>query len=140
MALGKARAKQYSLLKAFEKGGIGAEGCMLGDKVCYACVRVSIYEAMLACKGDVRTTSWGCKLHGPGCDHGDTWIKYASFGSVSHMFDHSPVGNLPHYTSGGSVHIVVEYVSLYISVFEYFSHTCEYAVTSAYSIVRSISA
>jgi probable 2-oxoglutarate dehydrogenase E1 component DHKTD1 len=34
VALGKARAKQYSLLKALEKGGAGAEGCMLGDKVC----------------------------------------------------------------------------------------------------------
>lgn len=33
VALGKARAKQYSLLKALEKGGAGAEGCMLGDKV-----------------------------------------------------------------------------------------------------------
>lgn len=32
VALGKARAKQYSLLKALEKG-VGAEGCMLGDKV-----------------------------------------------------------------------------------------------------------
>lgn len=35
VALGKARAKQYSLLKALEKGGAGAEGCMLGDKVRY---------------------------------------------------------------------------------------------------------
>jgi hypothetical protein len=35
VALGKARAKQYSLLKALEKGGARAEGCMLGDKVRY---------------------------------------------------------------------------------------------------------
>lgn len=30
------------------------------------------------------------------------------------------LGNLPHYTSGGSVHIVVEYVPLCISLFPVF--------------------
>lgn len=33
VALGKARAKQYSLLRSLENAGQGAEGCMLGDKV-----------------------------------------------------------------------------------------------------------
>ena len=35
-------------------------------------------------------------------------------------FDSFFVGNLPHYTSGGSVHIVVEYVSLLQLPFHHF--------------------
>ena len=34
VALGKAREKQRSLLKALEKSGESAEGSALGDKVC----------------------------------------------------------------------------------------------------------
>ncbi|KAF8137705.1 thiamine diphosphate-binding protein [Boletus edulis] len=73
VALGKARAKQYSLLKALEKGGAGAEGCMLGDKV--MCVQL----------------------------HGD-----ASFTGQGVIMETLGLSNLPHYTSGGSVHIVVD--------------------------------
>ncbi|KAG8217006.1 thiamine diphosphate-binding protein [Butyriboletus roseoflavus] len=73
VALGKARAKQYSLLKALEKGGAGAEGCMLGDKV--MCVQL----------------------------HGD-----ASFTGQGVIMETLGLSHLPHYTSGGSVHIVVD--------------------------------
>ncbi|KAF9232585.1 dehydrogenase E1 and transketolase domain-containing protein 1 [Melanogaster broomeanus] len=72
VALGKARAKQYTLLKALEKGADGAEGCMLGDKV--MCVQL----------------------------HGD-----ASFTGQGVVMETLGLSNLPHYTSGGSVHIVV---------------------------------
>ncbi|KAI5981244.1 dehydrogenase E1 and transketolase domain-containing protein 1 [Pisolithus albus] len=72
VALGKARAKQYTLLKALEKGGEGVEGCMLGDKV--ICVQI----------------------------HGD-----ASFTGQGIVMETLGLSNLPHYTSGGSVHIVV---------------------------------
>ncbi|KAI6039566.1 thiamine diphosphate-binding protein [Pisolithus marmoratus] len=72
VALGKARAKQYTLLQALEKGGKGAEGCMLGDKV--MCVQL----------------------------HGD-----ASFTGQGVVMETLGLSNLPHYTSGGSVHIVV---------------------------------
>ncbi|KAL4072369.1 thiamine diphosphate-binding protein [Scleroderma yunnanense] len=72
VALGKARAKQYSLLKALQKGGEGMEGCMLGDKV--MCVQL----------------------------HGD-----ASFTGQGVVMESLGFSNLPHYTSGGSVHIVV---------------------------------
>ncbi|KIJ59952.1 hypothetical protein HYDPIDRAFT_117851 [Hydnomerulius pinastri MD-312] len=72
VALGKARAKQYSLLKALEDGGESAEGCMLGDKV--MCVQL----------------------------HGD-----ASFTGQGVIMETLGLSNLPHYTSGGSVHIVV---------------------------------
>lgn len=72
VALGKARAKQYTLLKALEKGGKGAEGCMLGDKV--MCIQL----------------------------HGD-----ASFTGQGIVMETLGLSNLPHYTSGGSVHIVV---------------------------------
>ncbi|KAH7887154.1 dehydrogenase E1 and transketolase domain-containing protein 1 [Phlebopus sp. FC_14] len=74
VALGKARAKQYSLLKALEKGGAGVEGCMLGDKV--MCVQL----------------------------HGD-----ASFTGQGVVMETLGLSNLPHYTSGGSVHIVVNF-------------------------------
>ncbi|KIK77031.1 hypothetical protein PAXRUDRAFT_835129 [Paxillus rubicundulus Ve08.2h10] len=72
VALGKARAKQYSLLKALEKGGDGVEGCMLGDKV--MCIQL----------------------------HGD-----ASFTGQGVVMETLGLSNLPHYTSGGSVHVVV---------------------------------
>lgn len=72
VALGKARAKQYSLLRALEKGGENMEGCMLGDKV--MCVQL----------------------------HGD-----ASFTGQGVVMESLGFSNLPHYTSGGSVHIVV---------------------------------
>lgn len=39
--------------------------------------------------------------------------------------DRLSVGNLPHYTSGGSVHIVVEYAPLRIAFVDFFSHPYE---------------
>ncbi|CAE6425949.1 unnamed protein product [Rhizoctonia solani] len=66
VAMGKARAKQYSLIK--ESGN----DCMLGDKV--MCVQLH---------GDAAFTGQGVIMEGLG------------------------LSNLPHYTSGGSVHLVV---------------------------------
>ncbi|CUA77588.1 dehydrogenase E1 and transketolase domain containing 1 [Rhizoctonia solani] len=66
VAMGKARAKQYSLIK--ESGN----DCMLGDKV--MCVQLH---------GDAAFTGQGVLMEGLG------------------------LSNLPHYTSGGSVHLVV---------------------------------
>jgi probable 2-oxoglutarate dehydrogenase E1 component DHKTD1 len=66
VAMGKARAKQYSLLKT------SPENCTLGDKV--MCVQL----------------------------HGD-----ASFTGQGVIMESLGLSNLPHYTSGGSVHIVV---------------------------------
>ncbi|KIJ14628.1 hypothetical protein PAXINDRAFT_12464 [Paxillus involutus ATCC 200175] len=63
VALGKARAKQYSLLKALEKGGDGV-----------MCIQL----------------------------HGD-----ASFTGQGVVMETLGLSNLPHYTSGGSVHMVV---------------------------------
>ncbi|QRW18860.1 pyruvate dehydrogenase E1 component alpha subunit [Rhizoctonia solani] len=66
VAMGQARAKQYSLIK--ESGN----DCMLGDKV--ICVQLH---------GDAAFTGQGVIMEGLG------------------------LSNLPHYTSGGSVHLVV---------------------------------
>ncbi|KAJ7134754.1 dehydrogenase E1 and transketolase domain-containing protein 1 [Mycena epipterygia] len=67
VALGKTRAKQYSLLKT------SPEDCNLGDKV--MCVQL----------------------------HGD-----ASFAGQGIVMESLGLSNLPHFTSGGSVHIVVD--------------------------------
>ncbi|KAJ7644236.1 Transketolase, pyrimidine binding domain-containing protein [Roridomyces roridus] len=67
IALGKTRAKQYSLLKT------SPEDCNLGDKV--MCVQL----------------------------HGD-----ASFSGQGIVMESLGLSNLPHFTSGGSVHIVVD--------------------------------
>ncbi|KAJ7784423.1 thiamine diphosphate-binding protein [Mycena metata] len=67
VALGKTRAKQYSLLKT------SPEDCDLGDKA--MCVQL----------------------------HGD-----ASFAGQGVVMESLGLSNLPHYTSGGSVHIVVD--------------------------------
>ncbi|KAJ6475095.1 thiamine diphosphate-binding protein [Mycena vitilis] len=67
VALGKTRAKQYSLLKTL------AEDCNLGDRV--MCVQL----------------------------HGD-----ASFAGQGVVMESLGLSNLPHFTSGGSVHIVVD--------------------------------
>ncbi|KAI5886780.1 2-oxoglutarate dehydrogenase, E1 component [Schizophyllum commune H4-8] len=66
VALGKARAKQYSLLKS------SPADCALGDRV--LCVQVH---------GDASFTGQGVVMEGIG------------------------LSNLPHYTTGGSVHLVV---------------------------------
>ncbi|KAJ7695948.1 dehydrogenase E1 and transketolase domain-containing protein 1 [Mycena rosella] len=67
VALGKTRAKQYSLLKT------SPEDCDLGDKV--MCIQL----------------------------HGD-----ASFAGQGVVMEGLGLSNLPHFTSGGSVHIVVD--------------------------------
>ncbi|EKM75012.1 hypothetical protein AGABI1DRAFT_123391 [Agaricus bisporus var. burnettii JB137-S8] len=67
VALGKTRAKQFSLLKT------SPEDCQLGDKV--MCVQL----------------------------HGD-----ASFTGQGVVMESLGLSNLPHYTSGGSVHLVVD--------------------------------
>ncbi|SJL03317.1 related to Probable 2-oxoglutarate dehydrogenase E1 component DHKTD1 homolog, mitochondrial [Armillaria ostoyae] len=67
VALGKARAKQYSLLKT------SAEDCKLGDRV--MCVQL----------------------------HGD-----ASFTGQGVVMESLGLSNLPHFTSGGTVHLVVD--------------------------------
>ena len=67
IALGKARAKQYSLLKS------SPADCALGDRV--LCVQVH---------GDASFTGQGVVMEGIG------------------------LSNLPHYTTGGSVHLVVK--------------------------------
>ncbi|KZT24824.1 dehydrogenase E1 and transketolase domain-containing protein 1 [Neolentinus lepideus HHB14362 ss-1] len=69
VALGKTRAKQYSLLKT------SPGDCMLGDRV--MCVQL----------------------------HGD-----ASFTGQGVVMETLGLSNLPHFTSGGSVHIVVKWV------------------------------
>ncbi|KAG1729579.1 thiamine diphosphate-binding protein [Suillus lakei] len=71
VALGKARAKQYSLLKTLSDSE-NNQDCMLGDKV--MCVQL----------------------------HGD-----ASFTGQGVVMETLGLSGLPHFTSGGSVHIVV---------------------------------
>ena len=67
VALGKTRAKQYSLLKT------SPDNCKLGDRV--MCVQL----------------------------HGD-----ASFAGQGIIMEGLGLSNLPHYTTGGTVHIVVK--------------------------------
>jgi len=67
VALGKTRAKQYSLLKT------SPDDCGLGDRV--MCVQL----------------------------HGD-----ASFAGQGIVMEGLGLSNLPHYTTGGTVHIVVK--------------------------------
>lgn len=67
VALGKTRAKQYSLLKT------SPDDCKLGDRA--MCVQI----------------------------HGD-----ASFTGQGVVMESLGLSNLPHFTSGGSVHLVVE--------------------------------
>lgn len=72
VALGKARAKQGSLLRKLSRSG-SSDGCMLGDRV--LCVQL----------------------------HGD-----ASFTGQGVVMETLGLSNLPHYTTGGSVHVVVK--------------------------------
>jgi probable 2-oxoglutarate dehydrogenase E1 component DHKTD1 len=83
--LGKARAKQFSLLKT------SPEECKLGDKV--MCVQLH---------GDASFTGQGVVMESLGLSKCRRAIhNCASF--TCHL-----TGNLPHFTSGGSVHIVVK--------------------------------
>ncbi len=84
VALGKTRAKQYSLLKSYP------ESCMLGDKV--MCVQLH---------GDASFTGQGVVMEALGLS--------ALFDVFAFSFRSNKLpGNLPHFTSGGSVHIVVK--------------------------------
>jgi probable 2-oxoglutarate dehydrogenase E1 component DHKTD1 len=84
IALGKTRAKQYALLKT------SPSECKLGDRV--MCVQLH---------GDASFTGQGIVMETLGlsrCPPIDLGLFFKGFGT----------GNLPHFTSGGSVHIVVE--------------------------------
>jgi probable 2-oxoglutarate dehydrogenase E1 component DHKTD1 len=83
VALGKTRAKQYSLLKS------SPEDCTLGDKV--MCVQLH---------GDASFTGQGVVMETLG-------LSASPKGFFSFLSNKFP-GNLPHFTSGGSVHIVVK--------------------------------
>ncbi|EMD32179.1 hypothetical protein CERSUDRAFT_118815 [Gelatoporia subvermispora B] len=74
VALGKTRAKQFSLLKALVREGLDIDNCRPGDRV--LCVQLH---------GDASFTGQGIIMEGLG------------------------LSNLPHYTVGGSIHIVVNY-------------------------------
>jgi probable 2-oxoglutarate dehydrogenase E1 component DHKTD1 len=84
VALGKTRAKQYSLLNS------SPEGCMLGDRA--MCVQLH---------GDASFTGQGVVMETLGLSV-SAEVFYFSF--LLNVFP----GNLPHFTSGGSVHIVVK--------------------------------
>ena len=68
VALGKAREKQRSLLKALEKSGESAEGSALGDKVCvfklWGCPLLDLWL------GDVHSTSRRLEHYWPGSHNG----------------------------------------------------------------------
>jgi probable 2-oxoglutarate dehydrogenase E1 component DHKTD1 len=84
VAMGTTRAKQYSMLHA------SPSDCMLGDRV--MCVQLH---------GDAAFTGQGIVMESLGLSMID--ILY----SPGYPLD-SIAGNLPHYTSGGSVHLVVK--------------------------------
>jgi probable 2-oxoglutarate dehydrogenase E1 component DHKTD1 len=84
VALGKTRAKQYSLLES------SPESCMLGDKV--MCVQLH---------GDASFTGQGVVMETLGLSASPEVLIFLF------LLNKFP-GNLPHFTSGGSVHIVVK--------------------------------
>lgn len=88
VAMGKARAKQFSLLKT------SPEDCKLGDRV--MCVQLH---------GDGSFTGQGVVMETLG-------LSMAFRTSIPGNSTQADVliGNLPHFTSGGSVHIVVKFV------------------------------
>ncbi|KAG5644201.1 hypothetical protein DXG03_008864 [Asterophora parasitica] len=83
VALGKTRAKQYSLLKT------SPEDCELGDKV--MCVQLH---------GDASFTGQGVIMEGLGLSNSVCLFVCSQLTDVS--------GNLPHFTTGGTVHLVVD--------------------------------
>ena len=88
VALGKTRAKQFALLKT------SPEDCKLGDRV--MCVQLH---------GDASFTGQGVVMESLGLSE-YTNSKLGSTFKV--IIDLISLGNLPHFTSGGSVHLVVE--------------------------------
>ena len=95
VALGKTRAKQYALLKD------SPADCKLGDWV--MCVQLH---------GDASFTGQGVVMESLGLSEYNVFdLKFSQFDSGSDCRPHfiCPfLGNLPHFTSGGSVHLVVE--------------------------------
>ena len=91
VALGKTRAKQFALLKTLERAG--ETGCRPGDRV--MCVQLH---------GDASFTGQGIVMEGLGLSASKRYQvdcgMLTGWGRVS--------GNLPHYTVGGSVHLVVK--------------------------------
>jgi 2-oxoadipate dehydrogenase E1 component len=88
VALGLARAKQYTLLKSPDYAS--DPDCTLGDKV--MCVQLH---------GDASFTGQGIVMEALGLSEDQM--------SRNHLPLSILTGNLPHFTSGGSVHLVVKY-------------------------------
>jgi probable 2-oxoglutarate dehydrogenase E1 component DHKTD1 len=85
VALGKTRAKQFSLLNS------SPGDCMLGDKA--MCVQLH---------GDASFTGQGVIMETLGLSASPKMVGFSPLTMLT--------GNLPHFTSGGSVHIVVKWV------------------------------
>lgn len=84
VALGKTRAKQFALIKEADPE------CKLGDKV--MCVQLH---------GDASFTGQGVVMESLGLSMSLSMLEVPA---VIYIFS----GNLPHFTSGGSVHLVVK--------------------------------
>ena len=90
VALGLARAKQYTFLKSPDYAY--NPDCSLGDRV--MCVQLH---------GDASFTGQGIVMEGFSLSESQQlWNTSLPQGTY--------LGNLPHFTSGGSVHLVVKYV------------------------------
>jgi len=94
--MGKTRAKQFSLLKT------SPTNCQLGDRA--MCVQLH---------GDASFAGQGVIMEGLGLS---TFFRFFIH-NASNAESIRRIGNLPHFTSGGSVHIVVEYVLSSFSLF-----------------------
>ena len=91
VALGKTRAKQFSLLKQLVRSGTPLDECFPGDKV--MCVQLH---------GDASFTGQGVVMEGLSLS---VYHLRADYRVTAHA---TVLGNLPHYTVGGTVHIVVK--------------------------------
>lgn len=92
VALGKTRAKQFALLKTLSAAD-RLDGCVPGDRI--MCVQMH---------GDASFTGQGVVMEGLGLSKSHLLFCMEHALSVS-------VGNLPHYTVGGTVHLVVKCVA-----------------------------
>ena len=82
--MGKTRAKQYSLLKS------SPTECKLGDKV--MCVQLH---------GDASFAGQGIVMESLG-------LSMSCLTQINILLTEDSQGNLAHFTSGGTVHVVVE--------------------------------
>jgi probable 2-oxoglutarate dehydrogenase E1 component DHKTD1 len=94
--MGKTRAKQFSLLKT------SPASCQLGDRA--MCVQLH---------GDASFAGQGVIMESLGLS---TFFCFF-IPNADDAESIRPIGNLPHFTSGGSIHIVVEYVLSNFSLF-----------------------